>query len=528
VGPRGRKLWIVSRSLDCVCDQRERTSIGVVMDAFARHGQRVALRHEQGDWTFVQLSAAVYRMARALQSEGLGRGETIAILAGNQPETFVLRYAAQVIGCGVAVLYQQLATPMLAEMLRASEAAALVFDSTRFADAGRALLGELPGIAGFALGDCRGATDIVARAASRSSESMAIDARPEDVADIRFTSGTTGTPKGIPRTFRVPAYFAPSTLAVWADATQLLCTPVGHLGGTLAVVVLVAGGCVVLHERFEAGDVLAAIERERVSFAWMQPILLHQLLDHPAVETTDTSSLRSINVGGWASTPHRIVEAMERFGPIVVQGYGASEAGQITWLSQEEHVNPDLLTTVGRPVPGVDVSIRDSDGQPVASGITGEIWVRGPSMMTGYYKQPEQTARVLRDGWFRSGDLGFLDVEGYLTIVGRIKDVIITTDVHIHPSQVEGVLMKHPGIQAAVVFGFTSGEDNDERVGAAVVPTPTHQLSRNEIASRVSVELGAPYVPEVILIVDTLPTTGSQKPDRDALRKIATATTAST
>jgi fatty-acyl-CoA synthase len=186
-------------------------------------------------------------------------------------------------------------------------------------------------------------------------------------------------------------------------------------------VVLAAGGVVVLHERFDAGEVLAAIENQRVTFIWLLPSLLHQLLDHPALESTDTSSLRSLVLGGWASTPYRVAQAIERFGPIVAQGYGANEIGQVTWLTSEENLRPELLTTVGRPVPGVEVSIRDSSGERVDTGVTGEIWVRGPDLMTGYYQQPEETAAVLRDGWFRSGDLGFLDAEGYLSVVGRSR-----------------------------------------------------------------------------------------------------------
>jgi fatty-acyl-CoA synthase len=183
---------------------------------------------------------------------------------------------------------------------------------------------------------------------------------------------------------------------------------------------LVAGGVLVLHERFDAGEVLAAIENQRVTFLWLLPSLLHQLLDHPAPESTDTSSLRLLALGGWASTPHRVVQAIERFGPILGQGYGANEIGPVTWLTPEEHQRPELLTTVGRPVPGVEVSIRDCRGERVDTGVVGEIWARGPDLMTGYYQQPEETAKVLRDGWFRSGDLGFLGVEGYLSLVSTL------------------------------------------------------------------------------------------------------------
>jgi fatty-acyl-CoA synthase len=215
-------------------------------------------------------------------------------------------------------------------------------------------------------------------------------------------------------------------------------------------------------------------------------------------------------------------EEFTRSGMLFNYGYyGTNEIGMVTWLSPEEHLRPELLTTVGRPVPGVEVSIRDSSGEQVDTDVIGEIWAREPSLMTGYYKQPEKTAKVLRDGWFRSGDLGFLDAEGYLSIVGRSTDVIIIAGGHVYPSDIENVLLRHPGIQAAVVFSLT-GADNDERVCAAVVPTPTHPLSPDDVVRWVGEKRGSLYQPEVVLILDELPITGSHKPDRTALRQMLT------
>lgn len=497
----------------------ETTSIGFVLAAFTRHPERVAIRHPRGEWTYGELIDRVYRMARALRAQGLGRGDVVTLLTGNHADTIVLRYAANVLGCCVSVLYDGLASSTLADILRKTSASALVFASDRYADQALAILEEAPDVAALSLGEFHGGVNISTLAEAESAEPVRIEAQAEDLALIRFTGGSTGTPKGIPHDFRIPHYL--STLTVGQDATQLLCTPMGHLGGILAEVVLAAGGVVVLHERFDAGEVLAAIEDQRVTFVWLLPSLLHQLLDHPALESTDTSSLRLLLLGGWASTPYRVAQAIERFGPIVAQGYGANEVGLITWLTSEEHLRPELLTTVGRPVPGVEVSIRDSSGECVDTGVTGEVWVRGPDLMTGYYKQPEETAKVLRDGWFRSGDLGFIDVDGYLSLVGRSRDVIIIAGGHVYPSDIENVLLRHPCIRAAMVFGVTE-RDNDERLCAAVVPTPTGHLSENDVIDWVREERGGLYQPDVVLILDELPTTGSHKPDRTALRRMVT------
>ena len=501
----------------------ETTSIGLVLAAFTRHSERVAMRHPRGEWTYGELIDRVYRMARALRAQGLGRGDVVTLLTGNHADTIVLRYAANVLGCCVSVLYDGLASSALADILRKTSASALVFAPDRYADQALAILDEVPNVAALTLGEFHGGVNISTLAEAESAEPVRIEAQTQDLASIRFTGGSTGTPKGIPHDFRVPRYLSTATLTAGQDATQLLCTPIGHLGGILAEVVLAAGGVVVLHERFDASKVLAAIENQRVTFIWLLPSLLHQLLDHPALESTDTSSLRSLALGGWASTPYRVAQAIERFGPIVAQGYGANEIGQVTWLTSEEHLRPELLTTVGCPVPGVEVSIRDSNGERVATGVTGEIWVRGPDLMTGYYRQPEETAKVLRDGWFCSGDLGFLDVDGYLSLVGRSTDVIIIAGGHVYPSDIENVLLRHPCIQAAMVFGVTEG-DNDERLCAAVVPTPTGHLSEKDVVRWVREERGGLYQPDVVLILDELPTTGSHKPDRTALRRMVTGT----
>jgi fatty-acyl-CoA synthase len=510
----GRNLAEVSGGSD------KQTSIGFLLESFAQHRDRLAIRHAQGDWTYGELLDRAYRTARVLHAEGLRRGDVVAVLTGNSPQTFVVRYAANALGCCVAVLYEDLATSLLVEMLRTVSAAALVFDADRHADQARAALAEFPQAAGLALGRADDFLDVTAAAEREPCEPLPAQARPDDLASVQFTGGSTGTPKGIPHDFHVPPYFAPGALKTWRDATQLLCTPVGHLGGTLAGVLLAAGGVVVLHERFDAGEVLASIERDQISYIWLQPRLLHQLLDHPALNSTDTSSLRSITLGGSASTPHRVAQAMERFGPIIAQGYGTNEIGQITWLTAEEHQRPELLTTVGRPVPSITLTVRKPDGTPTED--TGEIWVRGPGLMAGYYRQPEQTAEVLRDDWFHTGDLGFLDAEGYLTIVGRSKEVILAANGHVYPQAIEDVLLRHKGIADAVVFGVP-GADRDERVHAAIVPAAGASVSGEDVIEWVGQERGAAYAPEVVVFLEELPRTGSQKPDRRALRQLLSA-----
>ncbi|RJQ67602.1 fatty acid--CoA ligase [Pseudonocardiaceae bacterium YIM PH 21723] len=485
-----------------------RTSIGVLLEAFAEHDQRVAITHAQGDWSYAELLTRIHRMARALRSQGVRRGQVIALLTGNRPETFVLRCATHVLGATAAVLYERLTDEQLIELLRAAEVATLVFPTGPEAERALAALRAVPGAAGLTLGPQPGVVDLAALAEAESAEPVPVDAQVTDVATIRLTGGSTGTPKRVPYDFRVPGYFAPAALAAWQDATQLLCTPVGHLAGTLADVLLAAGGRVVLQERFDPVAVLEAIERERVTYLWLPANLLPPLLDVPGMDAIDVSGLRAITLGGGASSARQLARAVDRFGAIIAQGYGANEIGQVTMLTAEEHRKPELLTTAGRPVPGIELSIRDAEGEPVDTGVAGEIWVRGPQMMPGYFKDPERTAKALRDGWFHSGDLGFRDAAGYLTVVGRSTDGPCARAV-------EQALTASPDVQSALAFEIADPEGG-EQVCVAVVPAPGSELSEQDIQSRVADDHGFVSV----LILDALPTSGSGKPDRVALQRL--------
>jgi fatty-acyl-CoA synthase len=268
---------------------------------------------------------------------------------------------------------------------------------------------DLPGIMLLALGDGDG-IDLEALAA----EPVAVQARPADLASIQLSGASTGAPKAIPRDFRPPPFFTPDVLRVWEGAVQLLCTQLSRVGGTVAGMILAGGGRVVLRERFEVAEVLRGIERHRATFVSLVPSLLYRLLDCPLVGRVDTSSLRSIVIGGRTISPEQLARTVRVFGPVISQDYGSSESGRISTLTCEDHLRPELLDTVGRPLPGVRLDIRDPEGEAVPEAAAGEIWVRGPSVMAGYHDRPDETAQVLRDGWYRTGDLGRLCPDGHL------------------------------------------------------------------------------------------------------------------
>lgn len=492
----------------------ERPAVEQRLALFADHRDRVAFSVDNPcgcvDWTYRDLVDRTYREAHRLDELGVTRGDVVAILTGDDPISFVLRWAANVVGAAAVVVPDGLAAPALAEILATCRAGYLEVDAQRH-DLAAIALHELDGNAAAVL------IDVDAVAAPSDASAVPVRIQPDDLAWIRLTGGSTGVPKGVPRKASFMGGLTETALAGWRDATQLLCTPVAHLAGTLSDIVLAAGGRVVLQSPFDPGHVLAAIARERVTWISLMPRLLHQLLDHPNLAHTDTSSLRSITLGSAPVSAHRLTQAIDRFGPVLSVGYGTLEVTQITTLSAEELRRPELRSTVGRPFHGVEVTVHDDRGAEVPTGATGEVWVRSHAVMPGYVGAPDQTAAVLRDGWFRTGDLGHIDDQGYLTLVGRAGEVIFAEHARVHPTEVEDALLRHPDVTAAGVFGVADG-DGTESVAAAVVARAGTTLQADDLIRWVAQQRGPNVAPDHVVFVDGLPTTPSGKVDRAALR----------
>ncbi|MFJ3792810.1 AMP-binding protein [Kitasatospora sp. NPDC090091] len=490
------------------------TYTAMVLDGLARAPERVAIRHGERAVTARECLETVYRLARALASAGLGRGDGVTLLAGNTPEALLVRPAANLIGCRVAVLHADRPVADGVALAEDARTAALVFDPARGTDAARRIAAALPEALVLALGPSAFGTDLLELAAPLSPAPPAPAYRPDDVMAVRFTAGSTGRPKGVQRRFARPP--RPELIAA---STFLLCTALGHGGGTTADLALAAGGTVVLQDGFSAGAVLEAIERYRVSRVYLPPHLLYQVLDHPALSGTDTGSLRRVTYTGCAAAPERLAEATRRLGRVMHQTYSLTEAGPVTRLTPDEHLDPRLLRTAGRPLPDTEVRIVDEEGAPLPVGALGEICVRTPTAMTGYWRDPELTARVLRDGWLHTGDLGSLDRSGYLTVAGR-RDAMAIVDAHnIYPQDVEQPLLAHPAVREAVMFA-TTGRDRLERVHAAVTTAPGAPVTERQL-HRWMQERGGPLCdPTTILVLPELPLAETGKPDLAALRAL--------
>ncbi|MFF4578863.1 AMP-binding protein [Streptomyces sp. NPDC001373] len=494
-----------------------------ILDALGKEPGREALVHGDRRVSAGELRGLVHSMARALRSQGLGRGQTVTLLAGNLPETIAARYAAGLLGCAVNHLYAGLAADVHADILRDVETRALLVDPA-YRDRAADLARRVPLERVLVLGGGTGAEpDLVELAAEESAEPLPGAARPQDVCTIRHTGGTTGHPKAICTTYGQWVSIGPD----WPEDGQvrtLVCTTLAHAAGFLADSTLHRGGTVVLLDAFDPGAVLAAIEAERISHLFLLPPLLYQLMDHPGADRTDTSSLRSLTYGGCASSPARLAAAVRRFGPVLNQFYGQNEAGGISMLSPQDHdpQRPELLRTAGKAMDGVEIAVVDAAGRHLPAGEHGEICVRSPHVMKGYWKQPELTAEVLRDGWLHTGDIGYLDADGYLTIVDRLKDMIVVVGGHVYTVELEDVLNSHPRVAQSAVLGVPDA-NLMERVHAVVVRTPGGEVGEEELRALVREAKGAMYEPASIAFVDALPLTDAGKPDKKLLRSRALA-----
>lgn len=307
----------------------------------------------------------------------------------------------------------------------------------------------------------------------------------------------------------------------WPDEVRhLVCTPLSHAGSSLFVPLLLRGGSMVVIPGFDAGAVLDAIERHRITTTMLVPSMIYALLDHPRFPQTDLSSLQTIFYGASPMSPARLREAIRILGPIFFQFYGQTECPQsVCILRKEEHDPADLdrLASCGRPVPWVRVGLLDDRGHEVPKGQPGELCVRGPLVMKGYWNKSDETDLAFEHGWLHTGDVACEDEQGYLTIVDRKKDMIVSGGFNIFPREIEDVISTHSLVAAVAVIGIPDDKWG-EAVMAVVVARPGAVLDAGDLIALVKERKGSHHAPKFVEIVDSIPMSPLGKPDKKALR----------
>ncbi|KPK07114.1 MAG: acyl-CoA synthetase [Betaproteobacteria bacterium SG8_39] len=497
----------------------------LILRAIRRGGERIAFALDDQAISYREFGEQLSRMVQALEARGLRHGDAIAVLSSNRPEAFLVSAAGYLMGLRATWMHPLASEDDHAYLLEDSGVQFLFVDPGMFAERGKALRARVPGLKRiFGLGAIDLGEDILSALEKFVPGPLLSKAHADDICVLIYTGGTTGRPKGVIHTHRVQVTMVVTELADWdwpQEVRFLAMTPITHAAGAMIVAVMSRCGSFVMSKGFEPQRFFDLVERHRITATFLVPTMVYVLLDHPGMAQADLSSLELVIYGASPMSPARLMEAMKRFGRVFMQLYGQSEAPNcVTALHKHEHDpehHPERLASCGTPSGSSQVALLDDDGNAVPVGEVGEICVRGPLVMLGYWNKPEETEQAFRHGWLHTGDMARCDADGFIYIVDRSKDLIITGGFNVFPREVEDVLTRHPAVAAAAVIGVPD-EKWGEAVKAVVVLKAGAAVAPEALIALVREHKGPVQAPKSVDFVDALPVTGLGKPDKKALR----------
>ncbi len=499
------------------------TSVALTLRAFRRFPERTAFVWDGGQLTYRAALKLIGGMQVAMQAAGLRDGMRICLLSSNRAEAWCAGVAAQGLGLTISWLHPMGSLSDHLDQVADAEAVGLVVDMPYYRDRGGELAAGTGVKAVLTLGPAEFGTDMLAVAAASG------EVEPQDVSDcdseamLNYTGGTTGKAKGVLRRHRGPALAPMAILSDFElplEPRYLAVAPITHVAGSLVLPTLMRGGTVHLTKGFDPEKLLSIVAKERINMTLLVPTMIYVLLDHPTFDKAALASLELLLYGASPMSPTRLVEGLERIGPVFSQLYGQTECYPVSLLRRSDHdrARPELFGSCGFPVTGCDVKLLGTDGQEVATGEAGEICVRAPWTMDEYLKRPEQTAETLAGGWLHTGDIARADERGYLYIVDRKKDMIVTGGFNVFPREVEDVLMSHAGVAQAAVIG-TPDPKWGEAVTALIVTRAGVKIAEEELIDLVKQRKGGPHAPKRVEFVEALPLTAVGKVDKKVLRE---------
>jgi len=476
--------------------------------------------------SFADLRWGASAVAQALRREGIRRGDRVAILLKNCPEFLELFFGITVAGAVAVPLNSRLHPKEHARLLQDCEPRLLVA-SANFQAAIDEIVANVPSVARVVLlePDAGPYPDYAGWRGAGPGAAPEFLPEPGDAAAILYTSGTTSSPKGVVLSHHnyvsdlahVGAEIRPER-----DGVNLQLSPMYHAAFVHSLVHLAYGASTVLNESFDVAATLQQIQSERVTYFFAVPTMLYQILDHPRLREYDLSSVRLISYGAAAITGTRLREAIAAFGnDKLIHAYGLTECtSHASVLQPAEHLT--VPGSIGRGLHGVKLKVARDDGSDVTVGEVGEIVVCGDNVMAGYWRRPEETTRTIVDGWLHTGDLGKRDAQGYVYVVDRKKDMVISGGVNIFPRESEEVLAAHPAIAEVAVFGVPDPLWGESLV-AAVVLRQGCSATAEALLEFARGRLAGFKLPKDIRIVGALPKTASGKVQKNELRRNAAA-----
>ena len=496
-----------------------------------RFKDRTAIVFQDKQLTFSQMAALSNRLSNGLLSLGLSIGQKVSVLLENSVEAAIVIMAIPQAGFTYVSLNSRHSPGEQETILNDAGADALIIGEA-FVEQLKPIFASVPSLKHIiVIGDVKGdwlSYDELTSNQSEAKPKVEVD-YDNDVQRIAYTSGTSGKPKGVVMTFGSSYNILTNALLnmdqpIGPDDVNLNIGPLTHATGFMMSIYYVKGAKNIILQGFDEETVLQTIEREKVTSVLFIPTMFYRLLRLPGFSSYDLSSVKRIWYGTAPMSVDRLKEGIRIFGNIFRQNYGLTECPQpVTYLGPEDHiidgtdVQTKRLASAGRPAMGIELKIADDEGNEVASGEVGEILIRSNKVMKGYWNMPQETAEAFKGGWFHTRDMGTMDSDGYLYIVDRKSDMIISGGFNIYPREVEEVIMAYPGVAEAAVIGVPDAEWG-EAVKAIVVARQGIELTESEIIQHCRQHMAGYKKPKSVDFFEVLPKNINGKIDKKSLK----------